>query len=170
MDLHLGCGKNKMKGAIGLDIAALKGVDLVADLSKGFPLKTGCAGKVYAYYVLEHLPDLAHAMNEIHRVLRPGGVLRAKVPYYASHHAFSDPTHRIFFSWKTFDHFTDGSGYNFYSDARFAYLRKTFACSEGNRLLGRVIMIVANRWPVFYERYLNKFLRAEWLDIEMEKE
>ncbi|GAC1352635.1 MAG: hypothetical protein NVSMB1_17480 [Polyangiales bacterium] len=54
---------------------------------------------VTAFDVLEHLPEVAAASKQIHRVLRPGGYLVASVPVYDGplgwlvHALDKDPTH-----------------------------------------------------------------------------
>lgn len=39
--IDLGCGARKGPGAIGLDIAPIPGVDLIADVMRGLPLRDG---------------------------------------------------------------------------------------------------------------------------------
>ena len=53
--VDLGCGARKVEGALGIDIAALPGVDLVHDLEMTpYPLPEGCADAIYPNHVLEH--------------------------------------------------------------------------------------------------------------------
>ncbi len=49
----------------------------VVDLRTKFPFQAGSFAAVIANHVLFHVPDVAHTLSEIHRVLRPGGVLYA---------------------------------------------------------------------------------------------
>jgi SAM-dependent methyltransferase len=48
--------------------------------SEALPFAAGSFDLVLAYNVIEHLPDPAHALREIARVLVPGGVLALKTP------------------------------------------------------------------------------------------
>jgi SAM-dependent methyltransferase len=48
--------------------------------SEALPFAAGSFHLVLAYNVLEHLPDPAHALREIARVLAPGGVFAFKTP------------------------------------------------------------------------------------------
>lgn len=51
------------------------GVEVVRGDAQRLPLADGCADVVVAGEVLEHVPDLAAAVGEACRVLRPGGTL-----------------------------------------------------------------------------------------------
>ena len=99
--LDLGCGRVKYPRAIGLDIRPTAAADLVADLEAGIPLSDGTFDIVLAVSVLEHLDDLAGAMAEVHRVLRPGGRLIGKVPHWSDRSAHIDPTHSRTFDEET---------------------------------------------------------------------
>ena len=60
---------------LGLVPAAAHGVLPVAGDIAALPLATECADVVVAGEILEHVPDLAGAVAELCRVLRPGGLL-----------------------------------------------------------------------------------------------
>jgi len=80
--LHWGCGPITPFGWVNSDVAAAPGVDVVADIRQGLPLPAAA----FDYIVSIHaLPELAYgeldpALKELHRVLRPGGVLRLGLP------------------------------------------------------------------------------------------
>jgi SAM-dependent methyltransferase len=52
------------------------------DLTRRFPYRDDAFEAAFGAHVLEHLTadEAAHALRELHRVLRPGGVLRIAVP------------------------------------------------------------------------------------------
>jgi len=106
--LNLGCGDNARAGYINIDSYPWPGVDTVHDLRTGIPCADGAADEVLALDVLEHLPDKIATMNEIWRVLRPGGTVRILVPRADGPGAFSDPTHVSFWTRETFTYFTVG--------------------------------------------------------------
>ena len=91
--LDVGCGAKKRPGSVGLDHASLPGVDVVADLEGPLPLEDAAFEHVFAVHVLEHVRDLVGLMNELHRVLAPGGVLHVLCPSWEHPHAWGDPTH-----------------------------------------------------------------------------
>ncbi len=68
---------------------------------------------ISAYDVLEHLSREApnnlfiYYMNELHRVLRPGGIAVFVFPSFPHRDAFSDPTHVNFITSKSVDFFTN---------------------------------------------------------------
>jgi SAM-dependent methyltransferase len=107
--LDIGCGRKKLPGALGLDRHALPGVDVVADLNERLPFPDESFDAVSANQVLEHVPDLVGLVHEIHRVLRPGGILVAHVPYFRSSWAHIDPTHVRAFTINSMDYFVAGT-------------------------------------------------------------
>ena len=123
--LHLGCGKSKLPGYVGLDLVPLDGVDVVHDLNLfPWPFADGAVAEVVMDNLLEHLPDTVRAMEEVWRICGDKATVNIYVPYYNSPGASRDPTHLKFFTEESFDYFTpDGatflSAYNYYSQARF---------------------------------------------------
>jgi SAM-dependent methyltransferase len=101
--LDVGCGGRKQYlHAIGIDRYSYPGVDIVADLERGLPVADRSIDHVFAVHFLEHVHRLLPLLNELHRVLRPEGVLHVMVPHRASVNAWADPTHVRFFHPQTF--------------------------------------------------------------------
>lgn len=104
--VDIGCGGQKQYAeAVGLDLRPGDQIDVVADLVAGLPLRDASVDRVFAVHVLEHLPDVVAALNELHRVLAPGGVLHAMSPDRLHVNAYADPTHVRYFDVQTFKHF-----------------------------------------------------------------
>jgi SAM-dependent methyltransferase len=104
--LDMGCGGTKqVPASVGLDQHRLPGVDLVANLERGLPFTDDSFDQVFAIHVLEHVVDLMRLMNEVHRVLRPRGVLHVITPAHDFVNAVADPTHVRFFDVQTFKYF-----------------------------------------------------------------
>lgn len=107
--LDLGCGPDRQEGCIGIDRYSYPCVDVVRDIDRhGLPFDDRSVDEVRARHFLEHCRDLIFVMNEIHRVLRPGGRLVAVVPVVeVGTGAFRDPTHVRFFNKDSFQYFTE---------------------------------------------------------------
>jgi len=80
--LHWGCGPIAPYGWVNSDLEPAPGVDVVADIRAGLPLPDNAFDCVVSIHALPELPysDLDHALQELRRVLRPGGVLRLGLP------------------------------------------------------------------------------------------
>lgn len=107
------------------DIAPLPGIHVLHDLAqRPWPWKDGEFDGLVAEQVLEHLADLGPTMEEVCRIVKPGGLALVGVPYAMSKAYFQDWTHKTPFTEHTFDYFApDGeappwSDHNFYSRAR----------------------------------------------------
>lgn len=170
--LDLGCGKKKHKHSIGLDMIPLSGVDIVCDLSKKIPIRTGSVDIVCTHHFLEHLDDIRPITEEIHRVLKPGGYVIAVVPYYASSKAYQHPEHKIFFTYRTFEFFTQEHECSYYSKVKFQLIeRKLFYQGEHviTKIFGKFVGAIANKYPDAYERFLANILPCIEMRVVMRK-
>lgn len=165
--VDLGCGNKKTPGSIGIDSARLEGIDIITDLNKRIPLKTSSVDRIIASNIIEHLHDVAKIMEEIHRIGKHGAIVEIEVPYYASHYAFCDPTHRHFFAWKTFDYFTEKEPFAYYSKARFEIIEKKFHSLGRGRIVKNAIDWVATKFPTVYERCLNSIVKIDTLRVKL---
>lgn len=108
--INLGCGRANPPECFGVDILEFPGVDLVADLSTGIPVPDSTFDVALAMDFLEHIPQgmpNIRIMEEIHRILKPGGQLHFDVPSTDGNNmgAFQDPTHVSFWNQKKFQYF-----------------------------------------------------------------
>ena len=80
--LNWGCGPHPIAGWLNSDMHQLPGVDLCCDIRAGLPLATDSIDYAVAHHALQDLawPDLVPALRQLHRVLRPDGVLRLGLP------------------------------------------------------------------------------------------
>lgn len=109
LKLDLGCGPRKKEGFKGVDSIAFPGVDFVLDLRQPWPWKDSTVAEAHCSHCLEHFGAMerVHVLNELWRVLVPGGKCTLIVPHWASCRAYGDPTHQwppvsefAFFYWK----------------------------------------------------------------------
>jgi len=104
--VELGCGLNKRKDSLGIDVVDLPSVDIVADLERGLPfLPDQSVDKFYASHVFEHLAHFEYLMDEIHRALKADGKLILRVPHFSNPFYYSDITHKRFFGLYSFEYF-----------------------------------------------------------------
>lgn len=73
------------KDIINLDIEPYKNVDLVG-VAEELPVLDDSVDGVIIQAVLEHVQRPAKAVQEIYRVLRPGGMVYAEIPFFRSYH------------------------------------------------------------------------------------
>lgn len=105
--LNIGCGRNKMPGAVNLDIAP--GADVYFDLegceSDRMPFDDSYFDRIVASHTLEHIHNILPLMQELHRVAKPQAMLQIRVPFGGNSVAFEDPTHVRQFWPKSFEYF-----------------------------------------------------------------
>ena len=117
--IDLGGRLGRPPGYLGLDY--FDG-DICCDIRRGLPFADASIGCIRAYDFLEHIPHCrdsacrhgAHGeplctvgmMNEIYRVLVPGGWLISRTPSTDGRGAFQDPTHCSFWNLNSFWYYT----------------------------------------------------------------
>jgi SAM-dependent methyltransferase len=170
--LNLGCGRDFRPGYVNLDLARIRGVDVVADLEKPLPFQDGTFDEVFTSHVLEHVSDLISLLGELQRICKPGAVIRIWVPHLSFFGAYTDPTHKRFFGYHSFDYFTEGGVYNFYSHLRFRLRRRQIRFfwikNEKREIPSRVLTYLINLFPLFYERFCCWMLPANEIYFELE--
>lgn len=137
MKLNLGCGQEILDDHVNCDLLDLPGVDVVHNLVFiPYPFKDNEFDTVLAKDLLEHIPNyspdwkpmIPAFMEEMYRILKPGGQLRIQTPSYKAEFLHIDPTHVRGFHLDSLDFFdkeTDfGKATGFYSKADFKILDK----------------------------------------------
>ena len=94
--LNIGCGLKILPGYVNCDYIDGSGVDEVFDVTKRIPYPSSSVDEILVEGVFGHIFSWHQTpMNEIYRVLKPGGVVRISEVCGFSH----DPFHvRYFFS------------------------------------------------------------------------
>lgn len=82
LNLIFGCGDTSYKGWVGVDCFFADNVDVVLDLRRKLPFKTGSVDLCYSEHFLEHLwqKEVMNHLSEVFRILKPGGRYRLVVP------------------------------------------------------------------------------------------
>ena len=111
VEIELGCGNTKKNPkAIGIDMLDFDCVDIQGDVFAAlhrFPDNT--VDTIESFHFFEHVGDLTDLIDEITRVLKPGGKLRVVVPHFSNPYFYSDPTHKNFFGLYTFCYYASSS-------------------------------------------------------------
>ena len=168
--LDVGCGNDKIPGAVGIDLVAGPQIDIVHDLDRTpWPVQTNTFDVIRLWSVMEHLRDLVAVMEEVHRVARPGAMVLIGTPHFSSANAYTDPTHVHFLSGRFLDYFVQGtemSGhYGFYSKARFELLERRVTLSPFWARL-RITRLMNRMLPV-YETYLCGIIRGADVQLKL---
>ena len=175
--LDIGCGQNKKLGFKGLDKIKMIGVDIVCDLEKEkMPINDSSVQETFSMHFLEHTNNLVQVMEEIWRVSTNGARVVLAVPYYNSIGAYRDPTHKRFFTYDTFDYFTNTVAYpSFYTKAKFKIIKKRILFYPANSNIRGIIpklyklpfQILVNIFPALYENSFLKIFPANDLYVEL---
>jgi len=93
--LNLGCGQFPREGFLNVDVDAASRADALLNLDSVpsyalFP--SDHFDLIVADHVLEHLDDVFGVMQQLHRMLKPGGILEIRVPHFSR--GITHPQHR----------------------------------------------------------------------------
>jgi hypothetical protein len=111
--LNLGCSTDVKSGFVNVDMRIFTGQErqiadcLWFDLNNDWPWLTSTVDYIHAWDIIEHLKDPVHTMNEIHRVLKPNGIIDIMVPTTEGRGAFQDPNHKSFWNRNSFFYYQD---------------------------------------------------------------
>ena len=101
--LDLACGKRKKEGFIGVDIAAVEGVDMVVNLEEfPWPFEDNSVDEVNCSHFIEHLTEFSGFFNELYRIMKVGAEAVIACPYYTSVRMVQDYTHKRSICEQTF--------------------------------------------------------------------
>jgi SAM-dependent methyltransferase len=183
--LDVGCGpKKKVSWATGMDFVKSVAADVVHDLNDvPWPFPDDSFDVVVASHVLEHVPDMIRVCREIHRVSKPGALIRVATPHYSNPATFTDPTHVRGLSYQTFEYFCrpedcplpslqrrlqvllggDPAVAGWYTDPLFEIVDRRITFRKIHRWIG--LDAFARRFPLFYEFYLAGIAPARDMQV-----
>lgn len=107
--LNLGCGYRHLEGYVNIDNRPEVSPDKVCDITEGLPYPNDSIEEVRAFDFLEHIPlgKTIGVIEEIHRVLKPGGKFEHLTPSTDGRGAFQDPTHVSFWNINSWLYYSD---------------------------------------------------------------
>ncbi len=171
--LHIGSGSKVLTGATSIDVLKLPGVDVVHNLDiYPWPFEAESFDVIYGHSVIEHLGDLVRAMEEMHRLLRPGGRIVMAVPYFRSVDAFQDPTHKLFFTSATMNYFLDEKNKHSsfqYSDKLYKKIGLWYGWPQkSSNPLVNLFKAYISKYSKFYDSHLSLLFPVKILVWELE--
>lgn len=147
--LNLGCGDQLLPGFVNVDNCGTP--DLHLDLSRfPWPWETDSVGEVYCAHFLEHVDDYGATIQEIHRILAPGGTFHFRVPHFRS------PLNHWHLHKETFSVFTPEQlcravPYQWGGRQLFRRGRIRLSYPSIRRPIGRVLEALANLGPLAWD-------------------
>ena len=181
--LDIGCNSNPRNPfsadkLYGIDIIDLDTKDFIYQkcnvIFDSLPFPDSTFDSVSAYDFLEHVPRTAtidnssvfpfiHVMNEIYRVLKPGGIFHGITPGYPRSEAFVDPTHVNFITKKTHTYFTSpkykARMYGFKGKFKIVRKVKWIKLTQETKNDWWIIKVIKN---IFYTIYFIKKSHLIW--------
>ena len=152
--LEIGCGKERLfPDAVTLDINSIHRPTVVHDLEQTpYPFPDDSFDIILCCHILEHVRQFVPCVAELHRILKPGGLIFVEAPYFSSVFAHADPTHVRAFTAHSFDYFKENSALTAfaYAPIRFAEVRVEIVV-PGNGFLSRLFRYLIRRHTRRYE-------------------
>ena len=168
MKLDFGCGQTKKPGYIGLDSFSTPDVDVVHNFNVfPYPFQNDTFDEIVCNSSLEHVDDFMKTVVELHRIAKPGALIKVACPHYSGPDAYRDPTHKTFFSYFTFDVFDQGSSYLSPYCGMLKAKKRMFGVPEFTGIGPTVIKMIFNRIPNIYERYFCWIFPAKTIYYEL---
>jgi len=174
--LDIGCGVNKVAGAIGMDANPRTNADVIHDLdSPPYPFADNEFDVVIGRHVMEHVREPLTVLMELHRITRPNGLVKVLVPHWTNPDWASDLTHRNHLNSYSFECFTEAEGRTGRTNALFRLHARHVSLLNVWKSLGVQFLVnLDNRFPrmafcrAVWERYLNAVMRGKELYFELE--
>lgn len=116
MKINLGSGGKNIDGYVNIDNRQEVSPDITLDVLKGLPYEDNSVDEVRAYDFLEHIPigKTVGVVEDIYRVLKPGGLFGHHTPSTDGRGAFQDPTHVSFWNINSWLYYTADNARNLY--------------------------------------------------------
>lgn len=156
MRLNLGAGSRPMRDAVNVDrvlpLPSKRTGDYIYeswDLDvTPWPWKDNSVEAIHARDLFEHIADPIAFMTECHRILMPGTTLWIRTPnvLLSLGDAFTDPTHKRFPTWNTFDYWIPGTRY--YAEHNQAYGGVAFNVEERRADDGSMVVVLRKPHPL----------------------
>jgi SAM-dependent methyltransferase len=175
--LDIGCGTNKIPGAIGMDVNRRSAADVIHDLDDiPYPFPDNQFDEVVGRHVIEHVRDPLAVVMELHRITRPGGLVKLIAPHWTNPDFATDLTHRNHLNSYSFRNLIEGREvFPFYTEVRFRERLTRVTVLNLWKPFGFELLInLDNSFPSlrffrkFWEQYVNAIVRGKEIIFELE--
>jgi predicted SAM-dependent methyltransferase len=136
--LNLGSGYRHIPGYVNLDNRPETKPDMCVDILAGLPFEDESVDEVRAYDILEHIPigKTVAVIEDIYRVLKPGGTFESFTPSTDGRGAFQDPHHLSFWNRNSWLYYMMDSARDLYGiKAKFTGRIQDIVTDEANRVI-----------------------------------
>jgi len=152
LKINLGCGNKKIDGYVGVDKTNTSAVDVIHDLNVfPYPFEENSVSEILLDNVLEHLDNPMKILEELYRICLNNAKIKIYVPYFKSNGAFTDITHKKFFSENSFNFLNKDHEYNFYTNINLKVTERKLLSMRYNKN-----HVLRNLLP--FKKFLNHFL------------
>ena len=167
--LAVGCGRRSPEpDLIRLDLSAEVNPDVVWNLDEvPYPFSDSMFTEIECFDVIEHLSNIPKAIEEFHRILTKGGILKITTPHFSCANSYIDPTHKWHLSYFSFDYFSEGHSLSYYSQVRYK-IKMRHIQFQGGRINRSIISRLANKFPQGYEQRWAWIFPAWYIYLELE--
>lgn len=167
--LNLGAGDDILNGWFNHDQVSGENIDYTFDLNEyPYPIEEAKFDVVYASHVLEHVIEIFPCIEEMHRILKSGGILIIRTPHYSSNCCYIDLSHRRATGYQTFRQLADAGYCHLYGISMWSsvdYCRLFFA-RKWYYPWNYIMEPLANLKPIYYENTLaNIFTPFETVTV-----
>jgi len=182
--LNAGCGRTAEKEKkqtptenqmIYLDIRDNVGADVVWNLNKiPLPFEDNHFDEIVLHHIIEHISNIYELFEDIHRILKPNGVVKIVVPHYTDWTFWRDPSHKTHFNSYSFDRFEDTKSHHF--DTKYPFKVEKLKISFQNIWKYTGVEFLVNlsvKYRAirgirkFWESYLSFIMRASTIKVRM---
>ena len=175
--LDIGCGVNKTPGAVGMDVNPRTEADVIHDLDDlPYPFPDNEFDEVIGRHVIEHVRDPMGVMCELHRITRPGGLVKLVAPHWTNPDWATDLTHRNHLNSYSFRNLTNERAvFTFYTDVRYRQRQARVSVLKLWKWMGFEFFINLDHcfprlrfFRQIWEHYLNAIVRGKEIYFELE--
>ncbi len=175
--LDVGCGNGKYPNSEGMDIIKLDAVDHVHDMNVfPWPFEDNSFDSIYMSHVIEHCDSILKTMEEVYRILKPGGLVYLITPHYTDAISWQDITHKWHLNTRSFRYFDPTYHTNYYTKARFNQIDTYVEISKFFRIFGFEVAVNLQRksrtfrsFRSFWEQNLCFIVRGKNMHFLLEK-